>query len=139
MNTATKPFHVVNLGKYSEIDYKDAQLPKKFLKELLHLTGMEISVTTIPAGVSFPFFHSHKENEELYIVVQGSGQIQADNELIDISEGSMVSMRPEVKRSIRASTETELIYLCIQAKVDSLNLWTKTDGIRNPESEWVKD
>ena len=139
MSTTTKPFQVVNLGKYSEIDYKDSQLPKKFLKEILQLTGMEISVTTIPAGVAFPFFHSHKENEELYIVTQGSGQIQADDELIDVTEGSMVSMRPEVKRSLRANKEADLIYLCIQAKVDSLSLWTKTDGIRNPEVEGVQN
>ena len=36
--------------------------------QTLGLTGAEVSFNSLPAGVSVPFVHSHKENEEIYII-----------------------------------------------------------------------
>ena len=35
--------------------------------QTLGLTGAEVSFNNLPAGVSVPFVHSHKENEEIYM------------------------------------------------------------------------
>ncbi|MDE7265152.1 MAG: cupin domain-containing protein, partial [Clostridia bacterium] len=43
------------------------------LHEALGLTGAEISVNTLPAGASVPFVHSHKQNEEIYAILEGEG------------------------------------------------------------------
>ena len=39
------------------------------LHEVLGLTGAEVSVNNLPAGVGVPFVHAHKENEEIYGVL----------------------------------------------------------------------
>ena len=38
------------------------------------LIGAEISINTISAGEYVPFIHSHKQNEEIYYVISGSGK-----------------------------------------------------------------
>ena len=46
---------------------------KQFVKDCIGTTGCEISFGTLNPGEAVPFFHSHKENEEVYIVLRGSG------------------------------------------------------------------
>jgi len=41
--------------------------PRVELKEALGLSGCELSINELPANVSVPFVHSHKQNEELYL------------------------------------------------------------------------
>ena len=41
---------------------------KQFVKDVVGATSCEISFGTLPTGVAVPFYHSHKENEENYIL-----------------------------------------------------------------------
>ena len=38
------------------------------LHDVLHLTGAEISINNLPEGAQVPFVHSHKQNEEIYVL-----------------------------------------------------------------------
>jgi mannose-6-phosphate isomerase-like protein (cupin superfamily) len=137
MSTTIKNFTHVDLGKFSGLTDKTADgRTKKFMKADLGLTGMEISVTRIDAGGKTPFFHSHKQNEELYIVVEGSGQMQLDDHVIDVKEGSMVNVAPKCSRALRASAKEALTYLCVQAKENSLEQYSKEDGVRHEDHTW---
>ena len=51
---------------------------KVFLKEALGLTGIEISWNCFPPGASIPFLHTHRENEEVYMFLSGSGEFMVD-------------------------------------------------------------
>lgn len=91
---------------------------KAFLHDLLGLTGCEISVSLMPAGVKLPFSHKHKQNEEIYIFLKGQGIMVLDNEIVSVKEGSCVKVLPEAVRSMEA--KTDLQYICVQAKCESL-------------------
>jgi mannose-6-phosphate isomerase-like protein (cupin superfamily) len=137
MTTAHKNYTKAEVGKFSNFGTTDAKSnAKTFYKDTLALSGMEISVTAIPPGEKSAFFHSHKQNEELYIVVEGSGQIQLDDELIDLKEGSMIKVQPQARRALRASTSEQLVYLCIQAKENSLEQYTRADGVKHDDINW---
>ena len=41
------------------------------LHDLLSLTGAEVSVNHLPAGAGVPFVHAHKQNEEIYGILEG--------------------------------------------------------------------
>ena len=43
-----------------------AQDARTELHDILGLTGAEVSINNLPAGVGVPFIHSHKQNEEIY-------------------------------------------------------------------------
>lgn len=110
---------------------------KLWLKEHLNLSGMEISFGILPAETSVPFSHAHKQNEELYVFISGQGQMLVDGEIIDVREGSAVRIAPPAQRCWRSTGSQDLIYLVIQAKEDSLEQWTRTDGIPSPEApQW---
>jgi mannose-6-phosphate isomerase-like protein (cupin superfamily) len=102
---------------------------KLFIKELLAFTGMQISMNKLPAGVSVPFYHQHKENEEAYIFVKGRGQMQVDDETFDVEEGSIVRVGTKGSRTLRNNSSEFLYYICVQAKENSLNIDTFEDGL----------
>lgn len=101
---------------------------KAFAKEELGLTSCEISFGTLPSGQAVPFFHSHRSNEETYIVLSGSGLFQIDEEVFPVSEGSIIRVATHCDRNIRNTSEQNLVYICIQAKENSLGGYTMTDA-----------
>ncbi|MGN0015706.1 MAG: cupin domain-containing protein [Candidatus Gastranaerophilaceae bacterium] len=109
-------FKSAEIGKLGEITkYENG---KVFLHELLGLTSCEISVSILPSGVKLPFNHKHKQNEEVYIFIKGEGSMILDGKKIEVTEGSCIKVLPDVIRTMEA--KTDLQYICVQAKVDSL-------------------
>lgn len=103
---------------------------KVFVKDELHQTSCEISFGTLAPGQAVPFFHSHKENEENYIILSGKGAFQVDGDVFDISEGSVVRVATGSDRNIKNTADSgSLVYICIQAKEGSLNGYTMTDAV----------
>ena len=103
--------------------------PRVELHNMLGLTGAEISINTIQAGEGVPFIHSHKQNEEIYYVIDGSGKAVIDNEEIDIVTGDWIRISPIAERQFFASKDNSLSYVCIQVKENSLENFTANDAI----------
>src|SRR5262245_14087776 len=111
---------------------------KYLVGEELGLTGCEVSLNRLPAGHGMPFVHAHKQNEEVYIVVRGSGTFYVDGEKFPIAEGSVVRVEPAGERAWQAGEE-DLYFICIQATKGSLSQATLTDGIIcETKTEWMK-
>lgn len=114
------------------INYKKINVgkePRTELHDSLALTGAEISINVLPAGASVPFVHSHKQNEEIYAVLAGEGKVIIDGEEIEIKEGDWIRISPSAKRQFFASDKTEIKYICIQVKENSLENYTMTDAV----------
>lgn len=99
------------------------------LHDKLNLTGAEISVNTLPAGIGVPFVHAHKQNEEIYFVFEGKGRAEIDGENIELSAGDWIKISPSAKRQFFASSNSALKYVCIQTKENSLENYTATDAV----------
>ncbi len=99
------------------------------LHDQLGLTGCEVSVNTLPAGVAVPFVHSHKANEEVYGVLSGKGELYIDGEVIELKTGDWFRIAPSGERAIKASSDREIMFVCIQTKAGSLEGYTVTDGV----------
>ena len=93
---------------------------KHFLKEMLGLTSCEISINSTAAGNGMPIYHNHQQNEEIYIFIQGTGQVQIDGEVIDVQEGTIVRIAPNGERIWRNNSKEPLQYIIIQARENSL-------------------
>lgn len=102
---------------------------KYFIGRELGLTGCEVSLNRLPAGKGMPFVHNHKKNEELYIVLRGSGTFFIDGEEFPIREGSLIRVAPEGERAWQAGAE-DLYFICVQAEAGSLSQATLEDGAR---------
>jgi mannose-6-phosphate isomerase-like protein (cupin superfamily) len=92
---------------------------KMFLRSFLGSAGMEISLNVVPPGKGMPFLHRHKLNEEVYVIVGGSGQFLVDGECIDVQEGSLVRISPAGERAWRNNSDAPMYFICIQYRADS--------------------
>ena len=120
-----------SVGKLAEFN------GKQFLKDTVGTTGCEISFGTIEPGQAAPFFHSHKQNEEIYIILSGAGDFQVNYTAFPIAEGSIVRVATACNRSIRCTSTEKMLYICIQAKEGSLEQCTMEDGeITQQETKW---
>lgn len=98
------------------------------LHEALALTGAEISINSLPAGECVPFVHCHKNNEEIYGIISGSGKAIIDGEKTELTEGDWVKISPAAKRQFFADENSPITYICIQVKENSLDTYTMTDA-----------
>lgn len=99
------------------------------LHDGLRLTGAEISVNALPAGAGVPFVHSHKQNEEIYIVLEGKGTAVIDGETVALKANDCLRVSPSAKRQFSASSDSALKYVCIQVKANSLDSYTASDAV----------
>lgn len=99
------------------------------LHEVLGLTGAEVSINSLPAGAGVPFVHAHKENEEVYGVLEGAGSVTIDGEDIELAAGDWLRISPAAHRQFRAASDSGITYVCIQVKQGSLNAFTADDAI----------
>lgn len=105
-----------------------ADAPRVELHDALGLTGAEISINTMPGGASVPFVHAHKDNEEIYLVLSGSGRIELDGESVDLAAGDALRVAPPVRRQVFAGEEG-LRYACIQVRAGSLGGFSGDDAV----------
>lgn len=101
---------------------------KQFVKDATGATSCEISFGTLPHGQAVPFFHSHKANEENYIILSGAGKFQVDDSVFDIAEGSVIRVATDCDRNLRCTSAEPMTYVCIQACEGSLGGYTMTDA-----------
>ena len=101
---------------------------KQFVKDATGATSCEISFGALPTGASVPFFHSHKENEENYIILSGEGKFQVGSDVFDVAEGSVVRVSTNCDRNLKCTSAQPMTYVCIQAKEGSLGGYTMTDA-----------
>lgn len=113
--------------------------PRVELHEALGLTGAEVSINTVPPNGGVPFAHVHTNNEELYIVLEGKGELWIDGETLPIQAGDSFRIDPAGKRAIRAAADSSLKYICVQTKAHSLGGFTMTDAkLVDNKAPWMK-
>lgn len=101
---------------------------KQFVKDATGATSCEISFGTLPTNAEIPFYHSHRENEENYIILSGSGRFQVGDDAFDINEGSVIRVATNCDRNLKCTSAEPMTYICIQAKEGSLGKYTAEDA-----------
>ena len=56
-------------------------------------------------GFRVPFGHAHSEQEELYVVVRGSGRLKLDDEVLELKEYDAVRIPAGVERNAEAGPD----------------------------------
>ena len=71
----------------------------------LELEQCGLSYQRIPPGYRFPYGHTHKEQEEVYVVVRGSGRMKLDDEIVEVKEWDAVRVPPGTWRGYEGGPE----------------------------------
>ena len=101
---------------------------KQFIKDATGAISCEISFGSLPTRAAVPFFHSHKANEENYIILSGAGKFQVNDDVFDIAEGSVIRVATNCDRNLKCTSAEPMTYICIQAVEGSLGGYTMTDA-----------
>jgi hypothetical protein len=64
----------------------------------LELEQSGLSYQRVPPGYRFPYGHTHKKQEEVYVVVRGSGRMKLDDEIVELKEWDVVRVPRYVAR-----------------------------------------
>ena len=56
-------------------------------------------------GKRSPFTHRHREAEEIYVILSGSGRIKLDEELADVRPLDAIRVAPDVARAFEAGPD----------------------------------
>lgn len=118
---------MVNLGDMNMIS--NMENGKAFLKDMLNLTSCEISMNCLPAHCKIPFSHKHKQNEEIYIFLKGEGRMYVDDKCMMVKEGTCMKIMPEASRMLENTCDMDMQYICMQAKMNSLEQCGMDDAI----------
>jgi quercetin dioxygenase-like cupin family protein len=77
----------------------------RFGRKHMDSRDLGISHFRYAANVRSPVAHSHREQEEAYVVVAGSGRVLLDDQLQDLHQWDVVRVAPEVVRAFEAGPD----------------------------------
>jgi mannose-6-phosphate isomerase-like protein (cupin superfamily) len=88
----------------------------------------------VPPGYRFPYGHTHKTQEEVYVVVRGNGRMKVDDEVIELEEWDAVRVPPGSWRGYEAGPEGLEILV-----IGAPNLGENPRGDVEGERDWWTD
>ncbi|SHO50010.1 cupin domain-containing protein [Desulfopila aestuarii] len=74
-------------------------------RKQLDLEGVALGLIHIPANEGYTFTHSHRQQEEVYIVIEGRGIIAVNDQQITLEPGDLVRVSPTARRALKANEE----------------------------------
>jgi len=77
----------------------------RFSRKFLGSRDLGISHWKYGPDVRSPGAHSHREQEEAYVVVAGSGRVRLDDEVRDVKQWDVIRVAPEVVRAFEGGPD----------------------------------
>lgn len=81
----------------------------------LGLTGVALGLINLPPGEGYTFTHTHREQEEVYIVLEGQGTMLVGEGFEPLGPGDIVRVDPATRRALHNDGETPLRLICAGA------------------------
>lgn len=107
------------MGTYSvsQVGPLSAWTDKTFVESDLASAFIGLSVNSTAPGGTSPFWHTHSKIDELYVFLEGTGDLALDEDVLRVEAGTIVRVGPDVWRALRCSPESEvpLKWLCLRA------------------------
>ncbi len=77
----------------------------RFARKHLDSRDLGVSLFRYAGNLRSPMAHSHREQEEAYVVVGGAGRVLLDGEVHELRQWDVVRVAPEVVRSFEAGPD----------------------------------
>ena len=80
-------------------------LAAHFARKDLEATQLGVSLQRLKPNQRMPFGHRHEKQEEVYVVVGGSGRIKVGDDIVDVARWDAVRVAPEIMRALEAGSD----------------------------------
>src|SRR5918999_2510406 len=91
-----------NFNHLRDVSPSDVPMQWRFAPNALESPELGVSRFTYEPGARMPWGHRHREQQELYVVVAGSGPAKLDDDVIDVETWDALRVAPDVIRSFEA-------------------------------------
>jgi mannose-6-phosphate isomerase-like protein (cupin superfamily) len=101
-------YNVVNLKEVEDKAPTIGQAPNleaRFATEALALDQAGVSYQRLAPNFRAPFGHRHEAQEEVYVVVEGSGRLKLDDEVVELGPWDAVRIAPKTVRCLEGGPE----------------------------------
>ena len=99
-------FTVMNLMEVEDsAAARSPDLEARFARKHLDSEHLGVSYFRYGPGFRSSTGHSHREQEEAYIVIGGSGRIKLDDQVLELRRWDVVRVSPEVVRAFEGGPE----------------------------------
>lgn len=107
--------------------FEGPEIEIRFSRKYLESEELGVSLLRYAPNVTATDGHHHKEQEEAYVVIDGSGRIKLDDEVVELGRFDVVRVAPHVVRGFEAGPEgLELIAVGGRKPEGG-------DGVRDPD------
>jgi len=102
------PFTIVNLLEVEDSAKRFGMAPgleAHFARVPLELANQGLSLFRIAPGHRLPFGHRHGQQEEVYVIVEGSARIKLEDEIRELATWDAIRLAPELRRALEGGPE----------------------------------
>src|SRR4051794_19564367 len=77
----------------------------RFARKAMDLKKFGFSVQKLTPNFRQGFAHTHANQEEVYLVLRGSGRIKVEDDIVDLKEWDAIRVPPGVTRQIESGAD----------------------------------
>jgi mannose-6-phosphate isomerase-like protein (cupin superfamily) len=96
------------------------EMHARFARRPLEGKTLGVSLMKLEPNFRIPFGHKHSGQEEVYVVVRGSGRIKVEDEIVDVEEWDAIRFDKDTMRNVEAGPDG-IEYLAFGAGDDPLD------------------
>ncbi len=98
-------FTIKNLMEIDDAAADRAEVEARFARK--HLDSEHLGVSFFSYGPNFrsPMGHSHREQEEAYVIVGGAGRVKLDDEILPLRQWDVLRVAPHVVRAFEGGPD----------------------------------
>jgi mannose-6-phosphate isomerase len=93
-------------------NYKETR-PWGTFENLLDTGYCKVKEIVIKSGQA-PSYQYHFKREEVWVVVQGSGELKLDGEITKVTKGQIIHVPLKAKHQIKNNGENDLVFIEVQ-------------------------
>ncbi|MDP3560212.1 MAG: cupin domain-containing protein [Legionellaceae bacterium] len=110
---------LINLFSDAQLNFNEWQHGKNYLASVAEIAklwqtkklGFHVEILN-PKSFSCPY-HQHQEEEELFIILKGSGTVRQDNEFYKVKEGDLVFFKTGVAHQFYNHTDSPMLFFAL--------------------------
>jgi mannose-6-phosphate isomerase-like protein (cupin superfamily) len=80
-------------------------LEARFARRDLEADNFAVSYMRVAPNFRIPFGHTHREQEELYVVLSGGGRLKLDDEVLEVGQWDAIRIPSETMRDFEGGAK----------------------------------
>jgi mannose-6-phosphate isomerase-like protein (cupin superfamily) len=81
------------------------ELEARFARTAIGGRELGLSLFRLAPNFRIPFGHKHADQEEVYVVVKGSGRIKVEDEIVELSQWDAIRLDKDTMRNVEAGPD----------------------------------